>query len=410
MRILWINNSIYLNSEGGGSSTHNTFTRRAFASLGHQLLDLSSVQSDVNENLNLSLKRSIYRSLKRIAPKLIMDFVRDIYSIHSDRLFSKIIREKIISEKPDIIYERFSDFHDGAKVAKKFNVPYILEIHATPEERKLYQYPNFNNRYKNIQLKAASAADLIVVVSNYLKNYLISNGISDHKIIVNPNAVDLNIFCAKGKRDFIRDQLGISDKFVVGFLGTMQPFHGIDLLPEVCARVSKEIPKVCFLMVGKISHEKFKSDFSILLDKFKVKNSFYLVGSVPVEVASQYVEAMDIGIMPDSNEYGSPIKLFEYGALAKACLMPSYEPIRDIIKDGVNGFLFKPRSISEMSEKIISLSKNPDLCLKVGKNLYVDIISKHTWLDNAKKIIDNIYVLRPELMDSKFRIEKSLRG
>jgi glycosyltransferase involved in cell wall biosynthesis len=54
------------------------------------------------------------------------------------------------------------------------------------------------------------------------------------------------------------------------------------------------------------------------------------------------VAAMDIAVLPDSNGYGSPMKLFEYLAMGKAVVAPRVGPVEEIVRDGENGLLVPP--------------------------------------------------------------------
>ena len=80
---------------------------------------------------------------------------------------------------------------------------------------------------------------------------------------------------------------------------------------------------------------------------------------------------MDIGVVPHSNEYRSPIKLFEYMGQGKAVVAPRTEPIEMVVNDGVNGLLFDSASkevdsaLAELDRREIeqraALRRNPAL-------------------------------------------------
>ncbi len=44
--------------------------------------------------------------------------------------------------------------------------------------------------------------------------------------------------------------------------------------------------------------------------------------------------------MPDSNEHGSPVKIFEYTAMRKPAIVTRYSPIEEIIQDSKASILF----------------------------------------------------------------------
>ena len=94
--------------------------------------------------------------------------------------------------------------------------------------------------------------------------------------------------------------------------------------------------------------------------------------------------------MPDSNNYGSPMKLFEYGALGKPVVMPRYSPIEEVLEDGVNGLMFEPGSVVDMADKIVRLAKDPALRARLENRLKHDVLTNHTWTKNAERILEKL--------------------
>jgi len=324
---------------------------------------------------------------------MVTDWMRDFYCIIHDFRFETTIREAITIEKPSLIYERFTDFHrSGLRAAKKAKVPYVVEIHETAEARRYTQKLNFHHYNDYVLMKVATGADMVVVVSSMLRDYFTRKGVLGKKILVLPNAVDLELFRSTGQGHRIRRGLGISaEETVIGLVGGMHPYHGIDLLPDVCELIRNECPKVKLLIVGGFKRYKGGlSAFKSMLKERRIDNYFILTGGVPIEEVPGYIEAMDICLMPDSNAYGSPLKLFEYGALSKPCIMPRYRPVLDVLVDGQTGLIFQPKSIKDMADKITTLMHDEGLRESLGKNLYNLVSEKHTWHRNARTILGRV--------------------
>lgn len=390
MKILFIWNNIFQTfDDGSGAKSHNNFLIDAFQKLGHQVRFLEPAGKDGIAEEHLAPKRSFYRSLKSKFPPIATEWLRDLYSIIHDLSFDNTITKYINDFKPDLIYERFTDYHaSGILAANQKKLPYIVEIHAPLDSKKNYQQLNFQRYNRRALMKVASAARTIVVVSSFMKSYLKTMGVAEDKITVIPNAVDPDLFMTTGQRDKIRKKLGVSDRTVIGFVGTMKPYHGMNLLPEVCEIIRKKYSNICFLLVGRFKNQADQAQYMNHLSSRGLKDYFVFTGGLPVEQVPFYVEAMDICLMPDSNTFGSPIKLFEYGAMAKPVVMPRYQPIEDVLTDGVNSVLFEPGSVHSMADRIIHLIPNETLRNQIGRHLYHDVITRHTWQKNAQFIID----------------------
>ena len=100
----------------------------------------------------------------------------------------------ISSKLPYIIYHRYSlGNYCGVYLKKQFNIPLICEYNGSLiwasenwANKKLFHKTLLNS----IELLNLQAADMIVTVSNPLKDELCKRGIEKHKILVNPNGVN----------------------------------------------------------------------------------------------------------------------------------------------------------------------------------------------------------------------------
>jgi glycosyltransferase involved in cell wall biosynthesis len=96
---------------------------------------------------------------------------------------------------------------------------------------------------------------------------------------------------------------------------------------------------------------------------------------------------MDIAIVPHSNEFRSPIKLFEAMARARAVLAPRTEPIASVATDGVDAALFDPESATELGAKLAQLAAQPTLRARLGTAAREKIATHHTWRRNAGRVL-----------------------
>jgi glycosyltransferase involved in cell wall biosynthesis len=80
-----------------------------------------------------------------------------------------------------------------------------------------------------------------------------------------------------------------------------------------------------------------------------------MVGRVPRDSVAWYIAAADICVIPDSNNFGSPIVLFEYMAMGKPVIAPNIGTINCVIVDGESGVLFNARDEQSFRAKIIRL-------------------------------------------------------
>ena len=94
-------------------------------------------------------------------------------------------------------------------------------------------------------------SSIIVVVSNVLRDELISKGYNESKIIVIPNGVDIQKFRNITNND-IANKINLSkDKITIGFSGTFGFWHGVDTLEDAIKIINDSKKVDCqFLMIG----------------------------------------------------------------------------------------------------------------------------------------------------------------
>src|SRR5207249_2160599 len=101
----------------------------------------------------------------------------------------------------------------------------------------------------------------------------------------------------------------------------------------------------------------------------------------------EYVAAMDLAVMPSSNWYGSPVKLFEYGAMARAVIAPDTPPVREILTDGVEGLIVSPGSVPELRSALVRLAGDRQLRDRLGSRFRERVLRDHTWDRVAERLL-----------------------
>jgi len=111
-------------------------------------------------------------------------------------------------------------------------------------------------------------------------------------------------------------------------------------------------------------------------------------GAVKYETVPGLMRTFDICVIPNATWYGSPTKLFEYGAMAKAVVAPRETPADEVIEDGVNGLLIKPGRVDQLASAIESLSHDSQKRQQLGRAFRQRLINEITWPKNVALILD----------------------
>jgi glycosyltransferase involved in cell wall biosynthesis len=74
--------------------------------------------------------------------------------------------------------------------------------------------------------------------------------------------------------------------------------------------------------------------------------------------------------------------------MAKPTVAPRLKPIEDVIEDGRDGVLFEPKDKHSFSRVLKALIESYDTRQAIGAMARKKVLEKHTWLNNASKVME----------------------
>ncbi len=356
---------------------------QAFAQQGHNVTLVAPPRTDADySNSNgkkKTSKRNFWRSFSRHCPQLFFEFLELAYNCYLYSQLSKKIRE----QRVDFIYERYAlNTFASVLFGNRHNIPVILEVNdATGIPRLRRHKAEFVAR--KIESWILNNCTAIITISSEFQRILGKVVRNREKISFVPNAVDPSIFNPSSYENEIRRKY-CNGRVVVGFIGSFAFWHRVDLLIDTIPAIIQRVPNIHFLLVGE------GSELDKCKEKVQVKqlNSYVtFTGRITPEKVPLYLKAMDIGVIPDSNTYGSPVKLFEYMAMGVVPVAPGLPPILDVIDDGETGVLFAPGSKSGLEAALLSLCQDSMRREVIAAKARKQVLERHLWRHNANHVL-----------------------
>ena len=374
-------------ASAGGMATHVAGFMIGASALGHDLKLLTSDDAG---------RRGEGIEGKLICPSSLVTATRALFELWNNLGFTArslgYVRALAASGQIDFIYQRYNRFNWTAVVLSLVTgLPLALEFNGS----EVWISENWDpvgllwllRRFERLNLKAA---DHIFVVSEVERGNLRAAGIASHRIVVNPNGVDIDRFKPDCGGRETRAALGLSDKIVVGFLGSFGPWHGAPVLAEAARRISPAAG--ChFLFIG---DGEERGTVEGIIDSAGKSVSTTFVGRVSHAEAPAYLDACDIFAAPNvpagdgSEFFGSPTKLFEYMAMARPVVASRLGQIAEVIDDGSNGLLVEPGDPQALAIAIERLAADEDLRARLGAAARQTVIERYTWRHNAERVFD----------------------
>jgi len=125
-----------------------------------------------------------------------------------------------------------------------------------------------------------------------------------------------------------------------------------------------------------------------LTETLNIADKVIFAGAIPYEKIPDMINALDICIIPDSNEYRSPIKMFEYMAGKTPIVASDLPSIREILNEG-NAVLVEPDNSKKLAEGISRILNNNELGVKISEQSFFDV-QNYTWRERSEQVIDFI--------------------
>ena len=239
---------------------------------------------------------------------------------------------------------------------------------------------------EKIELFLYKSAYRIVVVTDSFKTNLVLRGVPQEKIYVIKNGVDLSIYCPQSKNLELLNELNISGKFIVGYLGTHGLAHSLDFVIKSIYKLRDE--SFHFLFIGDGAE---KNNLVRRAQELSINNITF-IDSVKKSEVGKYLSALDVALVPlkKSTTFESviPSKIFESVAMNIPILLGVDGETKNLIESYHSGIYFEPENESDFIEKL-RLIKNQ---IYFNKEKYIDGCQKMA-LDFdrknlAKKMLD----------------------
>lgn len=327
-------------------------------------------------------------------------FILRIKKLYGIITFTKEIRKIIEFKKPDVLHAHamFVCCIPALYLGKKYKIPVVYEVRSLwmlnkEKSKKSLFFHLIEKVLFNLEIFLMKKVDLVVAINSNLAGVLVDSGVNDDKIIIVPNAVNTSLINSN-KKKIVNESDGLVNVVCFGYIGTLTPHEGIDLLIRAFNDFNNEHENTKLLIYGKgIESEYIKQLSSINT------NIQFMGGIEPQEVYKAFAK-IDVIVNPryknKLTDSVTPLKPLEAMAYEKLFIGSNVGGIKELVTDRSNGFLFNAgdeTSLVKIMKEVVemdSLSKS-----KVKENALLYVMKHKSWLVNAdlykenyKKLVD----------------------
>jgi len=225
-----------------------------------------------------------------------------------------------------------------------------------------YKETRFQKIYKPLMLLFLKRASAIIGYSEYSRDYY-SKYADRNKIVVAHNCldnekIDQEIKQCREESEKLKKDLNLNGKFVILFVGAFSRPKRIDKLIKSFQQVKVNYPESVLIIVG---DGKLRPEMEALVKSLNVKDVIFS-GKI-VEGVSKYFLLADLFVLPGLGGLSIHHAMIHSLPVISASADGTE---RDLVKDGVNGFLLKTETVEELTELIERFLADKTLSKKFG--------------------------------------------
>jgi glycosyltransferase involved in cell wall biosynthesis len=374
MRILMINYEFPPIGGGGGNVTY--YISKHLAKYGHHV----SVITSQFGNLPKYEKLDGFE-VRRIPVLRKNPNVCGIHEMLTFVVSASLYSLKFVKKfRPDIIHVFFG-IPSGpvAYLLKKvYFIPYVVFLGGRDVPRPHPDPPFYRLIYgilKPVIRSIWGNSKAVVACSSGLREMALKTD-SKSNIQVIPDGVDLEKFHPIDKKIN-------SEKIRILAIGRLIPRKGFDFLirslPEVLKLANKDF------IVEIVGDGPLRNDLIHKAEELKVAEKVVFSGSIPYEQLADKYQQADIFILSSLAE-GMPLVVLEAMASGLPIISSKVQGIEEVVKQGINGYLFSPTDYSTLSQYLAKLINNDDIRLKMGTES-TKIIKDYDWANITEQYI-----------------------
>ena len=252
--------------------------------------------------------------------------------------------------KPDILHAHSPVLNaiPALRVGRRLGIPVVYEIRAFWEDAAVDHGTTREGslRYRltrALETWALRRVDYAFTICEGLRKDIVSRGIAPDKVMVIPNAVDIEGFQLSGETDTaLKIRLALDGATVLGFVGSFYAYEGLDLLLDAFPALVARRPELRALLVGGGPQD---ANLKAQAQRLGIADKVVFTGRVPHGEVSRYYDLIDLLAYPRHSmrltELVTPLKPLEAMAQGRIFVASDVGGHKELVHDGETGRLFK---------------------------------------------------------------------
>lgn len=293
------------------------------------------------------------------------------------------LAHRLAGERWDIIHAHtpppLTSYY-AAKAARRSGTPFVLTYHCDPILPSLAgRFAAWVYRWTLGRYTLAAADKVIATTETYAAT---SRTLWPYDTVVIPNGVDIGRFRPGLDGSAVRRRHSIAPgERVVLFVGRLTHHKGVDYL----IRAAGHFPHGCRLLIA--GDGPLRPSLAELAHRAKGRVLF--AGAVSEEALPSYYAACDVLVLPSVSRLEAfGIVLLEAMASGKPVIATDMPGMREVVDDGVEGYLVRPFDSDDIAKHVRRLLAEPEAAARMGVRGREKVEEKYSWRMLAGRVVE----------------------
>jgi glycosyltransferase involved in cell wall biosynthesis len=362
MRILYLH-QFFITRDGVGGTRSYEFARR-FVARGHRVrMVTAGARRETVDGIEVVGVRGGYADYVRATgvsyPRRMLAFARFAASACATALRGP---------RPDVIYATSPPLTmalPALLAAWRWRAPLVFEVRdlwpEAPIQMGALRNPLLRRVARAVEEHVYRRAARVVALSPGIRDGVLAAGVPVAKLVLVPNASDLELFSPDVDGSAVRSQLGLGDRFTVSYFGTMGAANDLSQVLDAAAL----LPDVAFVLMGdgKLRGElEARAPANVIFPGPAADKA----GVARLAAASDCCLTIfkDVPILSTN----SPNKLFDTFAAGRPAIVNMDGWMRELVERNEAGLYARAGDGSDLAAQIAKLRDDPELARRYGEN------------------------------------------
>jgi len=293
--------------------------------------------------------------------------------------------------------------------ARKHGLPFVYEIrdlweNASVDRGKFRYNSPFYRLARGLETYVLRRADAVVTICEALR-WDVTTRVSDpRRVYVVGNGVDAAVFDPSSVTvsQELRRQWRLGGKRVIAYVGTFQPYEGLDLLIRAMPSILSHATNAHLLIVGGSAGESTAVEQALQarVSSLALGAHVTFTGRVPHAMVKSAYAMADVVVCPRlltrTTALTTPLKPLEAMAMGRALVISDVPGMRELVRDGETGATFPAGDVDGLARVCLRLLDDPALRRALGQRAHSWVVEHRQWSTLVARYHD-IYTRLAEL-------------